>query len=363
MSDLLDTLREALANWPAGLALAAAAAGAVLVALILHRVAIAVLGRAARHTDWIADGALEKHCYRPLQLVLPLLFLRILGGAFPEQVAPAASVAVTAALILSIGWLAVGTSCVLEDSIFGRLRLDAPDNLRARRLYTQLRFLRRLVTLGIAIVTGGAILMSFDSLRSVGTWLLTSAGVVGVVIGFAAQRTVGNLIAGFQIAFTQPIRTDDVVIVEGEWGRIEEITLTYVVVCIWDQRRLVVPISHFIEHPFQNWTRVSADLLATVYLQVDYRAPVDEIRAELERLLKASEHWDGKLWRVHVTEARAQTLELRALMSARDSGSAWELRCEVREGLVRHLQEHHPEALPRLRAELAPLEALEVPPS
>jgi small-conductance mechanosensitive channel len=358
MTALLDTLREALAGWPPALVLAAVALAASVAALALHRVVIALVGRAARRVDWIADGAFEKHCYRPLQLVLPLLALRALGGAFPERLAPAAAAALTVALILSIGWLAARTTLVLEDSVFGRLRLDAPDNLRARRLYTQLRFLRRLLTLGILVVTGGVLLMSFDSLRSVGTWLLTSAGVAGVVIGFAAQRTVGNLIAGFQIAFTQPIRTDDVVIVEGEWGRIEEITLTYVVVRIWDERRLVVPISYFIEHPFQNWTRVSADLLGTVYLQVDYGVPVDELRGELERLLKRSKHWDGRLWRIHVTEARERTLEIRALMSARDSGSAWELRCEVREGLVRYLQEQHPESLPRVRAELSPLASM-----
>jgi small-conductance mechanosensitive channel len=351
---VFEMLPEALRGWPREVLLLAAALAAVLAGLAAERIALTVLGRLARHTDWIADGALERHCRRPLQILVPLLFLRILGGALGEGLPDAAASALTVALILSIGWLAIRLTLVLEDSVFGRLRLDAPDNLRARRLYTQIRFLRRLVGLAIVVLTGGAILMSFESLRQIGAGLLTSAGIAGIVIGFAAQRTVGNLIAGFQIAFTQPIRTDDVVIVEGEWGRIEEITLTYVVVRIWDQRRLVVPISHFIENPFQNWTRVSADLLGSVYLHVDYRVPVDDLRAELQRLLERSPHWDGQVQRIHVTDARERTLEIRALMSARDSGSAWELRCEVREGLVGYLREHHPEWLPRLRAELAP---------
>ena len=265
-----------------------------------------------------------------------------------------ANTATTVAVILSVGWLATRLVRVLEESVNAQLGLDQPDNLRARRIHTQIRFLRRLVSFAIVILTGGAILMSFEPLRQLGTGLLASAGVAGVVIGFAAQRTVGNLIAGFQIAFTQPIRNDDVVIVEGEWGKIEEITLTYVVVRIWDDRRLVVPISYFIENPFQNWTRVSADLLGSVFLHVDYRASIDALRAELQRLLEASSHWDGRVSVVHVTGAGPQTLEVRALMSAKDSSEAWELRCEVREGLVRYLQERHPAWLPRVRAEVGP---------
>lgn len=355
MRATLEQLLAEAERWPDEAILLAGATAAVVAALVVQRIAVAVLGRLARHTTWIADGSFERRCHRPLQLVLPVGFLRALGGGFPERVPDLLAATATVALILSIGWLAARLVLVLEDSVVARLALDAPDNLRARRLYTQIRFLRRIATFGIAVLTGAAILLSFDPLRQVGAGLLTSAGIAGVVIGFAAQRTVGNLIAGFQIAFTQPIRVDDVVIVEGEWGRIEEITLTYVVVRIWDQRRLVVPIGYFIEHPFENWTRVSADLLATVHLHVDYRVSVDDLRAEHQRLLDRSPHWDGKVARIHVTDARDHALEVRALSSARDSGSAWELRCEIREGLVRYLREHHPEALPRMRAELAPL--------
>ena len=197
-------------------------------------------------------------------------------------------------------------------------------------------------------------LMTFESVRQLGTSILASAGIAGIVVGFAAQRSIATLLAGFQIAMTQPIRLDDVVIVENEWGRIEEITLTYVAVRIWDQRRLILPITYFIEQPFQNWTRTSADILGTVFLYVDYRAPLDAIRAELDRILQASPSWDGKVKGLQVTNAQEQTLEIRALASAADASLAWDLRCEVREKLVQFLQRHHPESLPRIRAELQP---------
>ena len=222
----------------------------------------------------------------------------------------------------------------------------------ARKVHTQVSILRRILSVGIIILALGAVLMHFDSFRQLGTGLLASAGVVGIIIGFAAQRTLGNLLAGFQIAITQPIRVDDVVVVEGEWGRIEEITLTYVVVRIWDLRRLVLPISYFIETPFQNWTRTSASILGTVFLHVDYTVPVDAVRTELQRLLEASSYWDGEVWRLHVTDTSERTVELRALMSAADSADAFELRAEIREKLIAFLQRTYPDALPRIRAEV-----------
>jgi len=167
----------------------------------------------------------------------------------------------------------------------------------------------------------------------------------------AAQRTIATFIAGLQIAVTQPIRVDDVVIVENEWGRIEEITLTYVVVRIWDLRRLVVPITYFIEKPFQNWTRVTADILGTVFIYVDYTVPIESIRAELQRILKSSELWDGKVCVLQVTNTSERTVELRALMSAADASTAWSLRCQVREKMVDFIQKNYPDALPKLRAE------------
>jgi small-conductance mechanosensitive channel len=192
----------------------------------------------------------------------------------------------------------------------------------------------------------------FDSVRALGRSILASAGVAGIIIGIAAQRTLATLLAGVQIAFTQPIRLDDVVIVEGEWGRVEEITLTYVVVAIWDLRRMVLPITYFIEKPFQNWTRASADLLGSVFLYMDYSVPIAPLRAELDRILEGSKLWDRKVKVLQVTDAKEHTIELRILVSAADSSIAWDLRCDVREKMVDFLQRNFPDALPHSRATL-----------
>jgi small-conductance mechanosensitive channel len=193
--------------------------------------------------------------------------------------------------------------------------------------------------------------VTFEGVRQLGTAVLASAGIAGIVIGFAAQRSLSTFVAGLQIALTQPIRVDDVVIVEGEWGWIEQITLTYVVVRIWDLRRLVLPVNYFLERPFQNWTRVTADILGTVFILADYTVPIDSLREELRRLAEASEKWDRKVCGLVVTNATDRALELRALVSAADASKSWELRCEVREGLVKYLQENHPESLPKVRLE------------
>lgn len=230
--------------------------------------------------------------------------------------------------------------------------MDISDNLRARKVRTQLTLIRRILTVIIVMLAVAAMLMTFEGIEQLGKGLLASAGIAGVVIGFAAQRTLGTFVAGMQIAFTQPIRVDDVVIVEGEWGRIEEITLTYVVVKIWDLRRLILPINYFIEKPFQNWTRVSADILGTVFLYVDYTVPLEAIRQELTRLLKDHKLWDGKVNVVQVTNATERTVEVRLLVSAKDAGSAWDLRCDLREKMIDFLQREYPDALPRIRAEL-----------
>jgi small-conductance mechanosensitive channel len=229
-------------------------------------------------------------------------------------------------------------------------RLDVRDNLQARAVHTQVMVLKKIAVTVICIFTLASMLMVFESVRQFGASILASAGIAGIIIGFAAQRSIATLLAGFQIALTQPIRLDDVVIVENEWGRIEDITLTYVIVRIWDRRRLVVPINYFIEQPFQNWTRSSSDLLATVFLHVDYTVPLDEVRAELTRVLTSSPLWDGKVNVLQVTDSKERTLEIRALASAADASLAWDLRCEIRERLVGFLQREHPECLPRGRA-------------
>jgi small-conductance mechanosensitive channel len=231
-----------------------------------------------------------------------------------------------------------------------RHRIDVSDNLQARAIHTQVMVLKKVAVAVIGILTFASMLMVFESARQFGASILASAGIAGIIVGFAAQRSIATLLAGFQIALTQPIRVDDVVIVENEWGRIEEITLTYVVVCIWDLRRLVLPITYFIEQPFQNWTRSAADILATVFLYVDYSVPLDALRGELTRILSASKCWDGKVNVLQVTDAREHTLEIRALASASNASLAWDLRCEVREKLVEFLQQNYPESLPKIRA-------------
>jgi small-conductance mechanosensitive channel len=231
-------------------------------------------------------------------------------------------------------------------------RMDLSDNLQARSIYTQVVVLKKVAMTTIGIFTLASMLMVFDSVRQFGASILASAGIAGIVIGFAAQRSIATLLAGFQIALTQPIRLDDVVIVENEFGRIEDITLTYVVVQLWDLRRLVVPITYFIEQPFQNWTRSSADILGTVFFHVDYSVPFDALRAELTRILGTSRYWDRKVNVLQVTDAKEHTLELRALASAADASLAWDLRCEIREKLVAFVQQKYPDSLPRLRASL-----------
>ena len=193
--------------------------------------------------------------------------------------------------------------------------------------------------------------MLFEEVRQFGTSILASAGVLGIIIGFAAQKTISNLFAGFQIAMTQPIRLDDVVIVEGEWGRVEEITLTYVIIHIWDDRRLVVPLGYFIEKPFQNWTRASAQLLGSVFVWVDYTMPLDEIRKALKEIIEPNPLWDKRFWNLQVTDATEKTMQIRVLATAADSSKGWDLRCDIREKLIAYIQKHHPQSLPRVRAE------------
>ena len=252
----------------------------------------------------------------------------------------------------TIGWFLIRTVHTVREGFLSGYDIGTRDNLQARRIYTQIKVIENIIVSVIVLLTAASILMSFESVRRIGTSLLASAGVLGIVLGFAAQKTLGNFIAGIQIALAQPIRLDDVVIVENEWGWIEEITLTYVVVRIWDLRRLVIPISYFVEKPFQNWTRTSADILGSVFLYADYTVPVDKIREELTRILENSSYWDKKVNVFQVTNASENTVELRALMSAADSPTAWNLRCEVREKLLLFLQKNYPESLPKTRIQL-----------
>ena len=255
-------------------------------------------------------------------------------------------------LMILIGWFAVKAVYVGRDLVLERYDIKVKDNLKARAIHTQMKMLVKILVILIVVVTAASCLMIFDNVRQVGTSILASAGVIGIIIGFAAQKSIATLLAGLQLAITQPIRIDDVVIIDGEWGQIEEITLTYVVVRIWDLRRLVVPTSAFLEKSFQNWTRTSADLLGSVTFHVDYSLPVEIVRNQLYEIVKDHDLWDGKVWRLHVINATDKTVELRALVSAANSTNAWELRCDVREKLLSFLQSNYSESLPRLRAEV-----------
>ena len=252
-----------------------------------------------------------------------------------------------------IGWAAITALKIAADLYLRQFRLDVEDNLLARKHVTQVRVLLRTADVLAMLITFGAALMTFEPVRQYGVSLFASAGVAGIVAGLAARPVLTNLIAGVQLAMTQPIRIDDAVVVEKEWGTIEEITSTYVVVRLWDWRRMIVPLSYFIEKPFQNWTREGSALIGSAMIYVDYRAPVGVIRDKLSEIVKASKNWDGDVVNLQVTDAKESTIELRCLMSARSAGQAFDLRCEVREQLIDFLQKHHPEALPRQRSEVA----------
>lgn len=250
---------------------------------------------------------------------------------------------------VSITWLLIVAIKSMRLFIFARYNIATQNNLKARKIQTQIVVIERILIVLVLLFAFAVSLLIFPKIRQVGMSLLASAGIAGIIIGFAAQRSIALFLAGVQIAFTQPIRLDDVVIVEGEWGWIEEITLTYVVVRIWDKRRLIVPITYFIDKPFQNWTRQSADILGTVFVYVDYGFPVNAMREELTRILSEAKEWDGMVNVLQVTDATQATMEIRALMSAPDSPTAWDLRVKVREKLIQFVQEKYPQYLPRTR--------------
>lgn len=282
-----------------------------------------------------------------LRAVLPL-------AGFPDAVSRGLGQGLLVALIVLVGWSAARSNEIAATLHVQRFRLDVEDNLTARKHVTQVRILQRAANVLIALFTAAAALMSFASVRAYGLSLFASAGAASFVLGLAARPLLTNLIAGVQIAITQPIRLEDAVIVEGEWGWVEEITGTYVVVRLWDWRRMVLPLSYFLEKPFQNWTRESASLIGSVFLHVDYSVPVEAVREELVRIARASPLWDGRVVNLQVSDAQERTVQLRALVSARNASQTWDLRCEVRERLIAYLQREHPHALPTERVALRP---------
>ncbi|MBF0252805.1 MAG: mechanosensitive ion channel [Candidatus Omnitrophica bacterium] len=327
---------------------------ACVIAAVIYFIAISILKK------WDNYSFSEKIKLKTLKMKAPLAFLIPAMSALflmpllnlPKNIYSLVIQMVSLWLIASIGSLVMGVVNALCESILYTHDINASDNLEARKIHTQIRVMKGIITAGIFVITAACMLMTFPKIRQIGVSFLASAGLMSVILGFAAQKTLGNFIAGIQIAITQPIRIDDVLVIEGEWGWVEEITLTYVVVRIWDLRRLILPISYFTEKPFQNWTRISADILGTVYIYADYTVPIEKLREKLTESLEESKFWDKKVNVLQVTNTTEKTVELRALMSAKNSPAAWQLRCEVREKLLVFLQQNYPSSLPKIRIDL-----------
>ncbi|MCC7463869.1 MAG: mechanosensitive ion channel [Gammaproteobacteria bacterium] len=323
----------------------------VWLAIRLTRVLERHLVQWAAHTANALDDFLLPLIGASLRTAVPVIAAII---ALPWLHLPARFDAITGKLT-SILMIAVLAAVLLRAvhagarAILARHDITVADNLRARKIHTQVGIIAKVVDVAIVLLAIASVLMLFDEVRRLGTSLLASAGVAGIILGMAAQKTIANLLAGFQIALTQPIREDDVLIVEGEWGRVEEITLTYVVVRIWDERRLVLPLSYFIEHPFQNWTRSSANRLGSVYVWVDYSFPVMEGREVLRGIIEGNPLWDGRFWNLVVSDASERTMQLRILATAKDASTEWDLRCDIRERFIAFLRDRHPDSLPQLR--------------
>ncbi len=328
---------------------------AIAIGLLLKFILIRLMVFYQKQAAYSTFKSIVTHLGKPFNWFIPLLVLNLLMPWFilePKVLAVVYKV-FQIAITIAFAVLLTRTISVFEDYIYHVFDVKKTDNLKERKIRTQLQFVRKFAVTTIGILTLCAILLSFESMREIGKYLITSVGISGIIVGIAAQKSLSNLFAGLQIAVTQPIRMDDVLIVENEWGRVEEITLTYVVVCIWDQRRLILPINYFIEKPFQNWTRISADILGTVFIYADYTLPVAPMRAELTRLLESSPLWDKRVNVLQVTDVKEHTLELRALMSAANSSNAFDLRCFVRENLVTFIQKNYPECLPKTRTTLS----------
>jgi small-conductance mechanosensitive channel len=345
----LDIAERPLGTWFGALG---AAAVMIVIAVGIHRVGARILTRIAR--PYPLMSVVLRYIDKPALVLLIILALAFVIFEAPDTL-PFVLVLrdiETVALIASITFLAVRSAGAVGEAIVQAHPLDREDNLDARRIHTQARVLARSVMVVIVIIGFGASLMAFPSVRQIGASLLASAGVAGLVAGIAARPVLGNLIAGLQIALSQPIRLDDVVVIQGEWGRVEEITGTYVSIRIWDQRRLIVPLQWFIENPFTNWTRNSSQIIGTVFMYVDYRMPIAPLREELERILAHAPEWDGRVQVLQVTDATDRAMQLRVLVSSFDSALNWDLRCRVREGLVNFVQATYPQYLPRARADL-----------
>ena len=306
----------------------------------------------AAHSKSTLDEIMVPLLGKALRAVVPvgafILALPLIGlpPAYNDFAAKASSLMIVGA----VAWFLFTSVRSGRDVVLSKYDMTVADNLRARTIHTQVRVITKTIDVALAILTLGSALMVFSEVRHFGASLLASAGLISIIAGLAAQSTLTNLFAGFQLALAQPIRLDDVVIVEGDWGRVEEITLTYVVIHVWDDTRMVAPLSYFITKPFQNWTRVSANIMGQVHFWADYTLPVNELRPEIGRIVQGCPQWDKRFWNLQVVEASDRAVQLRILATAADSSKAWDLRCQIREEVLAYLQEHYPSSLPRTRA-------------
>lgn len=325
---------------------------ALVVMGVVYRIGTMALRRlTAPH---VTAGIVVRYATRPFEFILPLLGLQIVWNNAPPNLHLIELIRHLNSLLLiaAITWF--GIQCIRGacEAVVALHPINVADNLEARQVHTQSRVISRMLMSIVALIGLSSILMSFPNIRQIGMSLLASAGLAGLVAGIAARPVLGNLIAGLQIALSQPIRLDDVVIVQNEWGWIEEITGTYVVVRLWDERRLVVPLQWFVENPFQNWTHTSSQIIGTVFLWVDYHMPLEPLRQELARICKTTREWDGRVALLQVTDSSERALQLRALVSSTDSSRNWDLRCLVREKLVAFVQDCYPQYLPTIRASI-----------
>lgn len=340
-------LQSVLPDWVVSLMIFASA---IALALMLHRIAFGIVTRLVSAYD-LFWRSLVSRTESLTRFAAVIIAMAVAASVAPLTYPGLVQQILLVCFIILMGWLVKSALHIWTTVYLRRFKLDAEDNLLARKHVTQTRILRRVGDTLIVVVSLAAVLMSFDEVRQYGVSLLASAGVAGIVVGLALQPVLKNIFAGIQLAVTQPIRIDDALLVEGEWGRVEEITSTYVVVRLWDWRKLILPLSYFIEKPFQNWTRDNAALIGTVMIYLDYSTPIEAMRHKVEEIVRGSRLWDGRVVNLQVTDFRQTTMEVRILMSATNSSNAFDLRCDVREKLMAWLQAEYPTALPRLRAD------------
>jgi small-conductance mechanosensitive channel len=353
LATLFSELRAVLGWAPDWLTSTILIALAALAAVVAHATILNIIRRTATRFSFLRT--LVERVRGPLLLALFIFATTAALQAAPlaRELRGALTHGLAIGFVLLVGWMVLVALQIAADLYLARFRLDSEDDQLARKHITQIRVLERAAQVLVFTITAASVLMTFEPVRQYGMSILASAGIAGIIAGLAARPVFSNLFAGIQLAVAQPIRIDDAVMVEGQFGRIEEITATYVVVRLWDQRRLVVPLSYFIERPFENWTRESAALLAPVMLYLEYAAPIEAIRDKLDEILAETKLWDGKVKSVQVTDAKPDTMEVRVLLSARNARDAFDLRCEVREKLIRFLRDEHPYALRGVAAAVA----------